>query len=385
MPQPGLPANSRELAEALYQSPAFRRLSVSEQQRMQTQAEKVFGYLEGAPGGISLARPLTDSVLPPSGTDGGGESTINDPVRAAGSIARNTLDSIDFPTFVASLVQGTFQAIVDSSIQQMEAYSQLLASVAKTVDEFMDDHITDDMAKDHLANNFGGYFTKDVTSSGPRLGVAPSPPDSSPLPGFLQDMGFTDLGDIDEPALNETVIPATKRTLAETRHQSLATMVMMGLNRLIVDEGEINAKLVFNIDATQSSEITFDDTKTTNWGMAGTAGRNQFGATGVVVTTTNVNTQSDIELRAELTGEVRIKFSSDVFPLERFADSAAIQLINNHAKPLPPPAPSENAEEAATDEGASASSQSLGAARQSAAPTTPAGNGWSVRAPEELQ
>ncbi|MDJ0994554.1 MAG: hypothetical protein QNI90_13340 [Dinoroseobacter sp.] len=383
MSVPGLPATSRELAEALHQSPAFRRLPIAEQQRMQAQAEKVFGYLEGAPSGMPLAQPLTDGLPPPPGSSEGGGSTINDPVRAAGSIARNTLDSIDFPTFVASLVQGTFQAIVDSSIQQMEAYSQLLSSVAKTVDEFMDDHITDDMAKDHLANNFGGYFTKNVSSSGPQLGVAPSPPDSSPLPGFLQDMGFTDLGDIDEPALNETVIPAAKRTLAETRHQSLATMVMMGLNRLIVDEGEINAKLVFNIDASQSSEITFDDTKTTNWGMAGTAGRNQFGATGVVVTTTNVNTQSDIELRAELTGEVRIKFSSDVFPLERFADSAAIQLINNHAKPLPPPAPATDAEGEEADEEVSASSQSLGSPARSPQQPAPTDNAWSVRAPEE--
>lgn len=397
MAGPALPATARDLADALHRSAAFRRLAPAEQRRMRAEAEKVFSYLEGAPGDMSPARALAgEPGMPGTGGQGGGGQTIADPVRNAGSVARTTLDSIDFPTFVASLVQGTFQAIVDSSIQQMEAYSQLLASVAKTVDEFMDDHITDDMAKDHLADNFGGYFTKEVTSGGPRLGVASAPPDSGALPGFLKDMGFTDLADIDEPALNETVIPATKRTLAETRHQSLATMVMMGLNRLIVDEGEINAKLVFSIDASQTSGITFDDTKTTNWGMAGTAGRNPFGATGVVVTTTNVNAQSDIELRAELTGEVRIKFSSDVFPLERFADSAAIQLINNHAKPLPAPA-----RDKADDGDAEpvAASQSLGrrpaapsATRPMAAarplpplPEVAPGRGWSVRAREEPQ
>lgn len=378
------PATARDLSDALQQSRAFRQLPLEEQARMRAQAEKVFGYLEDAPQGMSFAAPMTQGTRTSGGASGasGGGAVINDPVREAGSVARNTLDSIDFPSFVASLVQGTFQAIVDSSIQQMEAYSQLLASVAKTVDEFMDEHITDDMARDHLADNYGSVFQKDIGTAGPQLSIAqPTAGASVPMPGFLKELGFGDLSDLDEPALNETVIPATRRTLAETRHQSLATMVMMGLNRLIVDEGEINAKLVFNIDASQTSGVTFDDTKTTNWGMAGTAGRNPFGASGVVVTTTNVNTQSDIELRAELTGEVRIKFSSDYFPLERFADSAAIQLINNHAKPLPAPTTDAAAEVAQGEAPETATAQSL----PQALPKSMGVDSWSVRAPEEGQ
>jgi hypothetical protein len=39
-----------------------------------------------------------------------------------------------------------------------------------------------------------------------------------------------------------------------------------------------------------------------------------------------------------LTGQVKVKFRSETFPLERFADSMAIQLINENAKvPTPPP------------------------------------------------
>ena len=38
-----------------------------------------------------------------------------------------------------------------------------------------------------------------------------------------------------------------------------------------------------------------------------------------------------IDIEIYLTGEVRVRFRSDYFPLERFADSAAIQLINQHA------------------------------------------------------
>ncbi|MFA8440289.1 hypothetical protein [Yoonia sp.] len=342
------PATAQDLVMAMHQSPAFRALPLDEQERMRAQAAKVFGYLEGAEHGPRMALSLNQgpggapAPVPAPGAPQPNQSSVD---RMPG-VSRNALEGLAFPEFVASLVQGTFQAIVDSSIQQMEAYSQLLASVSKTVDQFMDEHITDDMARDHLADNYGQVFQREVTPQGPKLGVAPPPPaaagGTAPLPSFLQDLGFSDASDIDEPAMNEAVIPEVRRTLAETRHQSLATMVMMGMNRIVVDEGEINAKLIFNVDASETSTVNFDDNKPTNWTLAGTAGRNAFGASGLVVTTTNLNTQSDISVRAELTGEVRIKFKSDYFPMERFADSQAIQLINNHAKPFP----SQNAQEA---------------------------------------
>jgi hypothetical protein len=82
--------------------------------------------------------------------------------------------------------------------------------------------------------------------------------------------------------------------------------------------------------------------------MAQTAGNSQFTAQGLMVNTTSLNAQSDINVRADLTGQVSVKFRSETFPLERFADSAAIQLINQNAKvPPPPPAPTTPAPAAA--------------------------------------
>jgi hypothetical protein len=40
-----------------------------------------------------------------------------------------SLDAVDFPAFVSDLVRGVFQAIVDASIEQMEAFADLLESV----------------------------------------------------------------------------------------------------------------------------------------------------------------------------------------------------------------------------------------------------------------
>jgi hypothetical protein len=107
--------------------------------------------------------------------------------------------------------------------------------------------------------------------------------------------------------------------------------VLLGLNRIVINNGEINAKLQFHVDASETTEIAFDETKTTIGNLAGVAGGSTFTGQGIMVNTTNINAQSDINLRADLTGEVKVVFSSDFLPLERFADSNAIQLINQHA------------------------------------------------------
>jgi hypothetical protein len=285
------------------------------------------------PASPGATAPADGSGPPPSG------STPTSPTGRVGEVARATLNAIDFPSFVASLIQGTFKAIVDASIQQMEAYAALLANVAKTVDQFMNDNVTDGQAKDYLADEHPDVFTKDVSGGAPMLTVNTNGTAPQQLPTFLQDLGFQAPQDIDEQSVEDVIVPATKRSLAEQRQQTLATMVLMGINRVVVDDGEILAKLMFHIDATESTELKFDQTKTTFGNMASTAGRSPFSAQALMVNTTSLNAQSDINVRADLTGQVSVKFRSETFPLERFADSAAIQLINQNAKVPPPPAP----------------------------------------------
>ncbi len=339
------------VAGALQQSPAYRALSPGQQREMSDAMSRVFGYLDRAPsrpfapnfddlrgGGSGAAQP--SAAPPPAAPEAGAPATAgpNAFQRAAGA-TREMLGAVAFPEFTASLIQGTFQAIVDSSIQQMEAYSRLLAETAKTVDQFMADNISDDMAKDHLTSNYSDIFAKDTSSGSPMMTVRTDGVAAGQLPSFLKDLGFDSPADLDATAVNDVVIPETRYTLAEMRHQSLATMVMMGINRIVVSDGEINAKLVFHVDASESTTLTFSDYKPTSWTMAGKLGGNSFGASGVLVNTTNLNAQSDVNMKADLTGEVRVRFKSDYFPLERFADSAAIQLISSRAKIAAPSTP----------------------------------------------
>jgi hypothetical protein len=79
----------------------------------------------------------------------------NDTTRVAGYLAEPEgvlVQEVDFPGFVAGLIEGTFQAIVDSSIQQMEAYGKLIAEVSKSVDQFLKDKITDKRERASVAS-----------------------------------------------------------------------------------------------------------------------------------------------------------------------------------------------------------------------------------------
>lgn len=359
-------AATGELVRGLLRAPAFRALDARTQYDLGQAVSKVADFLQAPSETLTAGEPVAGALLTPSdlrsrmggqaqpaapqqpapappaqGAPAGSGATPSGGGSATGRVAevtRATLNAIDFPSFVASLIQGTFKAIVDASIQQMQAYAALLQSVAQTVDRFMDDHVTEGMAQDHLADEYPWVFKRDTSAGKPQLAVDTTT--TRELPSFLKDLGFESPHDIDKQSLKSQVIPAARRTLAEQRQQTLATMVLMGINRVIVDDGEILAKLVFHIDASETTSLRFDQQKATTGNMAGEAGTGMFNAQALMVNTASINAQSDINVRADLTGQVRVKFKSETFPLERFADSAAIQLINNNAKvPEKPPAP----------------------------------------------
>jgi len=348
----------REVEGLLDRTASFQSLDAPTRQALTESMAKIAEFLAApeTPLAGQMAPPDLQQRLTPGGS---GQPAPTDPLQPApasstspapagpsasvtgraGEVARTTLNAIDFPAFVASLIQGTFQAIVDASIQQMEAYAELLKNVATTVDRFMDDNISDGAARDYLADQNPGLLARDTSGGVPRLNVNQNA--GGELPGFFKDLGFTSSRDLDADVLEQLVVPAARRQMAERRQQTLATMVLMGINRVVVDDGEITAKLVFHIDASESTKMRFDQTQTTAGNMSGRAGSNPFGAQAIMVNTSSINAQSDLNVRADLTGQVRVKFRSETFPLERFADSMAIQLINSNAKvpaPAPPPA-----------------------------------------------
>lgn len=258
--------------------------------------------------------------------------------RATGAIARiteETLNAIAFPTFVADLIKGTFQAIVDASIQQMEAYGELLNNVAKTVDEFMADNISDGQGKDWLSNAYPQIFRMDIDGEGARVTAREDVPDDAGQT-LRRGLGLSEDPGLEDEDIEGMLIPAARRQLARSRQQLLSTMVLMGMNRIVVTSGKIKARMDFRINAQDSGaaqsaqqfEFKHENQAKYGWFLSPVSVSQK---TSVAYVASSAKTaSSDIQAAAEVGGEVEIKFKSDYFPLERFADMQRVEQIQSN-------------------------------------------------------
>src|SRR5687768_8048965 len=85
----------------------------------------------------------------------GGPGAGGSPIKRKTDRMGNLLESVDFPQFVNSLIDGVFKSIVQSSVEQMEAYAQLVSDITKSLDQFRDENVSDEQARDYLAKTFG--------------------------------------------------------------------------------------------------------------------------------------------------------------------------------------------------------------------------------------
>jgi hypothetical protein len=250
-----------------------------------------------------------------------------------GRVTQETLRAIAFPTFVADLIDSTFNAIVNASIRQMEAFTRLLEDVSKTVEQFMNDNVTDNMARDWLAERYPAHLRVETQGEEARLTVREGAEDR-PLPGWQRDLSLRGEIGLDEDAIEEILVPAARRKLAQNRMQMLSTLVLMGMNRIVVTGGKIRATMQFHIDTSDRAR----EERATDFDFR-TAASGQFGmgwwsasASMSVAYVSSVRSESEAEMNvdANLTGEVEIHFKSDYFPLNRFAPNSTIAQIQAH-------------------------------------------------------
>jgi len=104
--------------DLLSSSPSFNALPPAQQHALADRMSKVAAFIV-------------------AGADG-------DTIPTAGSVTIEFRNEVDFPAFVSALIKGVFQAIVNASIEQMDAYATLLEEVALTVDQFVDEAGDDD-------------------------------------------------------------------------------------------------------------------------------------------------------------------------------------------------------------------------------------------------
>jgi hypothetical protein len=290
-------------------------------------------------------------------------------------VTKQTLDAIAFPTFVAELIRGTFDAITQSSIKQMEAFGRLLGDVGRTVDDFMNQNISDNQARDWLAQSYPAYLRVELSGGGapaapqraggrqPRAGrgrasagragggragggagaagggpeahlVVVEGAEDRPLPNWRADLGVSGKSSLDESWLEEKLVPAARRKLAQNRLQTLSTMVLMGMERITVTGGKLRATMAFHIDTSdfaREERATDLDFRTA---ASGSFGYGPWSASASVsfayVSSTRNLSESEMNVAADLTSEVEIHFKSAPFPLERMAGPAALGQIVSH-------------------------------------------------------
>jgi hypothetical protein len=372
--------------DILSRSAAYSSLPHDDQRALARDLVKVSSYLANPEGAVADERQTLAQAQerPPSNAERAGAAATRTESAGAdftgGAIRQGTdqftrlVQAVDFPKFVSGLIHNVFEAIVDSSIKQMRAYGELVANVAKTVDQFAADNITENNARDWLASKYPDKLaveTSNLASEQADGDPAPPPqarlvtigdnPEQS-LAEVAKDLGLTRAPtDLSDDQSEAELVRRAKLQIARGRQQLLASMVLLGINRIVVTDGVINAKVVFDLRATDSlkrmakaSLLDSDAVKSkTQYSQSFGGWLNPINADlNTEVDTSHVATvQSSVDdtsesraaLKANLTGEVRINFKSDYVPMERMATPQMIASIQGNANPVDPNVPAQAA------------------------------------------
>jgi hypothetical protein len=167
------------------------------------------------------------------------------------------LTDIGFPEFTAKLVKDVFDALLAATLRQMEAYSELVAATAKTLQEYVAENkqlVSGEEVWDWLVKNLPGPAAS-VTDPKPedatlvRVGVTLNDSEKVkvrqktglPSSGSNAWNPTSDLQQADVDAVTDKV----REIIAGNRYTLLKEMVKMGIIRLVVDYGEIETRLTF--------------------------------------------------------------------------------------------------------------------------------------------
>jgi hypothetical protein len=360
----------------LEQSPGFRALPVEQQREMAQTMVRVASYMAN-PQGLAREELDPEKAILARAQD----ATEDARKKASGKLGTfagadfkagateagveqfgNLVKTVDFPTFVGGLIQNVFQAIVNASIEQMEAYGTLLKSVAQTVGDFAKDNITEEAARSWMVDRFPGEIGwAEPEEDDVEEGKAPAPrritgtaEDSSEVAARItRELELAQpLTDLDDPQQEARAVAAARLQLARSRQQMLASMVLLGINRIVVTDGSINAKVVFSMrasdEAMRRARASMRDTRQSSntnvaggaawapWGAAGTVNVNKQSHMATVSSSVDEQSESMAEVKAKLTGEVRVNFKSDFLPMEKMASPGMIAMIQGNATPYNP-------------------------------------------------
>lgn len=256
--------------------------------------------------------------------------------RIAG-VTQSVLNAVSFPRFVTDLINGVFKAMLDSSSQQMHMYVELMNNVSASLDGFERTQFSTAHVRQWVAERFPDQIEYDLPEIEP--GEEPDPEEieairlrlrgGASMPGepeLRATLGLAPEEPI-EAANPEALVPLARRQIARQRQQMLATMVMMGMQRIVIDSGRINASMRFHIDTRSAanqdrgSQFGFSNrvkgeigAKVGPWGASA-----EVENTVSYVSTERSQRSEEINTELDLNSSVEINFRTDYLPLNRMA------------------------------------------------------------------
>jgi hypothetical protein len=309
----------------------------------------------------AAGRPRPDATprdvpAPTARTLAAGDAFSGAAVDRIAPTTQRILKAVSFPRFVGELITGVFKAMNESNQEQLTAYVDLIKNVAATTEGFADANISVTAARNWLAERFAGHFEvrggEDDGFDDPsqmteeerrewqaerdadtRLVLAPGA--EMPSEAALRTALGLDPGDTVPTGDPERLVPVARAAMARGRQETLASMVMMGLQRIVIDGGRLNASMRFHIDATSAAE----DERGSRFDLeheSEAAMRAQFGPWGAAarmkntigyVSTERTVTEEAINAELDLDSSVELVFRTDYVPLERLAGADEVERI----------------------------------------------------------
>lgn len=273
------------------------------------------------------------------------------------------LESIGFVEFTTNLVRDVYRVIVEASMEQLNAYADFVAKIAKPLTEYQievlgDSTEQDKKASDYIKNVLGfsfGSSTTDIPLTDEQetslqqhfLGVT-VPDDNDANKSIDISTVITEESGAKKITLDNLkkfVIAKLKKGVKDS-YDLIKTILKIGMQKVVVTNGEIRTKLTFHVDATDTYTKTASeyDQKASNWGISGfisgrlgkakseLAGRESriasamtgnfigggisggYGSSKLKVKVVNETSTAATNINIDILGEVKIIFRTDTFP-----------------------------------------------------------------------
>ena len=227
------------------------------------------------------------------------------------------VESVDFPEFVKDLLKSVFDANMEVMKSQTDDYIRLMKEATTGLAKFIK-QIDDTTTFAYLAENNSDQFNIMMEED----------EEGNEKMALTNPQG--EKVDVEDNEVKVKIMDAKIR-MAQEHRAALREMILMGVTRLVVEKGEVEAEVNFQFKGTRkvdrkdkalrASERNYTQAKRRGFFGSVFGGPRQSTTTGrntMFNVSSTKSTQTD-EMQAKLRGYVNIKFKTDYFKLDNFA------------------------------------------------------------------